>query len=90
MLTEIRRFLLLHGRATLRDIATHLEAEPAAVRGMLDVWTRKGRVRRTRATSTCGSACTRCDTALVEIYEWIGAPEDVSISRLRPFDCSAP
>jgi len=89
MLPEIRRFLLLRGRATLRDIATHLEAEPFAVRGMLEVWARKGRIRRTPATSACGSACTRCDAAVVEIYEWVGASDDVSSSGVRPFDCSA-
>jgi putative ferrous iron transport protein C len=71
MLTEIRHYLQRCRRATLADIARHLETDPAAVQGMLEHWLRKGKVGKTRATSSCGSACTRCDQATVEIYEWL-------------------
>jgi hypothetical protein len=70
ILAEIRAYLQHRGQATLADIALHFAAEPDAVRGMLDVWIRKGVVHRRTATPSCGTRCSQCDLASTEIYVW--------------------
>ncbi|MFQ5642420.1 MAG: FeoC-like transcriptional regulator [Thiogranum sp.] len=73
ILADIRRYLEQRGQATLADIALHFDADPDAVRGMLEVWMRKGMVRRQAATAACGSSCNQCDPAATEIYVWTQA-----------------
>jgi hypothetical protein len=70
ILTDIRRYLEQRGQASLGDIARHLEADPEAVRGMLEHWMRRGRVRRHLAGTACGG-CSQCEGDKLEIYEWV-------------------
>jgi predicted ArsR family transcriptional regulator len=72
MLSLIRDYLLQHEEATLIDIARHLDADVGAVRGMLEQWERKGRVERRQLNPSCGTSCTRCDPAAMEVYVWRG------------------
>ena len=73
ILVEVRRYLKQRWRATLEDIAFHVEADPRAVQGMLEQWIRKGKVRRYLLSESCGSRCNGCNTGAVEIFEWIDA-----------------
>ncbi len=70
ILSDIRNYLEKRGQASLADIALHFEADPDAVRGMLDVWIRKNRVHKQMATLSCGDSCTQCDPTTTEIYVW--------------------
>jgi putative ferrous iron transport protein C len=70
ILAEIRDYLSLRGQATLADIALHFEADPAAVRGMLQQWVRKGRIEQRKVEAACGTSCSRCDPAARELYIW--------------------
>lgn len=72
ILSEIGQYLRLHGRASLRDLATATGSTPEAVEAMLATLERKGRVRRLPAGSTCGTSCCQCDPATLALYEWIG------------------
>jgi len=71
ILSQLRRYLQLNRRAALADLALHFRMEPDALRGMLEQWRRKGRVRHLPAGTPCGGGCCRCEPATVEIYEWI-------------------
>ena len=71
ILSDIKRYLAERGQATLADIALHCDAEPNAVRGMLEQWIRKGKVEMQMASGSCGSSCSSCDPATVEIYIWL-------------------
>lgn len=73
ILSDIKRYLMERQCATLSDIALHFDSEPDAVRGMLEHWVRKGKVRKSLVTASCGSSCDKCDTATTELYEWITA-----------------
>ncbi len=73
ILSEVKRYLLEQRQATLADIALHCDAEPDAVRGMLEQWMRKGKVERRMASSDCGLGCNQCDPARVEIYTWLNS-----------------
>ncbi|MCW8862003.1 MAG: FeoC-like transcriptional regulator [Rhodospirillales bacterium] len=70
ILSQIRDYMALRGRASIGDMANHFDADMDAVRGMLDIWMRKGRVRRIESTDECGG-CSKCDPLKLEIYEWI-------------------
>jgi predicted transcriptional regulator with HTH domain len=78
ILKDIRLYLQQRGQATLGDIARHFDSDPSAVQGMLEQWVRKGKVRRSLATSSCGSSCSKCDPTSVEIYQWADGSEDTS------------
>ena len=70
ILAEIRDYLSSRGQATLADIALHFEADPDAVRGMLQQWMRKGRIEQRKVEAACGTSCNRCDPASRELYVW--------------------
>ena len=70
ILTDIRRYLEHRRQASLGDIARYLDADPEAVRGMLEHWMRKGRVRRHLAGAACGG-CGQCKADALEVYEWL-------------------
>ena len=70
ILTDIKHYLSKCKLATLKDIAVHVDADPEAVRGMLEYLIRKDRVRKHLATATCGSSCNKCDMSTVEYYQW--------------------
>lgn len=70
ILSQVRDYLKQRGQCTLSDIALHFDTDADAVRGMLDVWIRKGKVEKRSATASCGSSCQSCDPAATEIYSW--------------------
>ena len=70
ILSEIRDYLASRGQATLADISLHFDTEPDAMRGMLERWVSKGRLERRKVEAACGTSCTRCDPAAMELYVW--------------------
>jgi len=72
ILADIRGYLQQRGQASLADLALHFDTDADAMRGMLQVWVRKGMVHKLVATASCGSSCTRCDSAATEVYAWQG------------------
>lgn len=82
ILSQIRDYLKQRGQCTLSDIALHFDTDADAVRGMLDVWIKKGKVERRSATASCGTSCQSCDPATTEVYFWKALAEktiDVSL-----------
>ncbi|MEW8029792.1 MAG: FeoC-like transcriptional regulator [Candidatus Thiodiazotropha sp.] len=71
MLSTIRDYLSRRGQATLAEIALYVDAEPDAVRGMLEQWIHKGRVEQRKVDVACGTSCNRCDPAAMELYVWL-------------------
>jgi len=55
----------------LADLIIHFDMDADALRGMLDKWISKGKVRKLPLTASCGTSCCQCDTTLTEIYEWV-------------------
>jgi len=70
ILSNIRDYLKQRGQCTLSDIALHFDTDADAVRGMLEVWIRKGKVKKRSATDSCGTSCQSCDPAAIEVYSW--------------------
>ncbi len=70
ILSQVRDYLKQRGQCTLSDIALHFDMDADAVRGMLDIWRRKGKVEKHSATESCGISCQSCDPATTEVYSW--------------------
>ncbi len=73
ILSDIKQYLAQRGNASLSDLCIHFDANPEAMRGMLEQWMRKGRVQRHSASASCGSSCNKCDMDSTEIYQWVDA-----------------
>lgn len=71
ILSELTSYLARHRQAPLMDLVNRFGSSPEALRAMLGVLARKGRVRRVADGSACASGCRQCDPASVEIYEWV-------------------
>jgi len=70
ILSDLRHYLEGRPQSTLAEMALHFRADPEALRGMLEVWIRKGKVEKRLATASCGSHCGHCDPLAAEIYRW--------------------
>jgi len=72
IISELIGYLEQHRRVGLMDLAYRFEASPDALRGMLAILERKGRVRRVTGSAGCGPGCGKCDPTGIETFEWIG------------------
>ncbi len=70
ILSHLSDYLKAHRRAALTDMATALDATPDALREMLAVLERKGRVHKLPGGTACGGGCNKCSPSSVELYEW--------------------
>lgn len=70
ILSQVRDYLKQRGQCSLSDIALHFDTDANAVRGMLDIWIKKGKVEKRSATESCGTSCQSCDPAATEVYIW--------------------
>ncbi len=73
ILSRVSEYLKSHRRAAVTDMAIALEVTPEALREMLGILQRKGRIRKLPAGTACGGGCNKCNSATVEIYEWVGS-----------------
>ena len=69
ILSELKQYLAEYRRVSLTDMVNRFDADPDALRGMLAVLERKGRVRKLDVQA-CGT-CSKCDPVAAEIYEII-------------------
>lgn len=70
ILAQISDYLKFRGRASVIDMAHGLNATPEALRDMLAVLERKGRVRKLPTGTHCGGGCSKCSPESIELYEW--------------------
>ncbi len=71
ILTDIKQYLQTNNRAVLIDLARHFDVTPDAMRGMLEHWIRKGKIKHLKG-NICSKGCCQSKPADLEIYEWIG------------------
>ena len=72
ILTELRAYLIPPRRVAIADLASRFAIQPSALRGMLETFVRKGRVRRVEGGAGDCSGCAKCEAYALEIYEWTG------------------
>ena len=78
ILSDLTHYLAEQKRVALTDISYHFDTDPQALRMMLSMLERKGRVRKLPAGTPCGGGCCNCDPASIEIYEWVDAADGES------------
>ena len=74
MLLEIKHYLIERHQTSLRDLALHFNTDLDAMRGMLEPWINKGKVRKCAAETICGGCSEGCAAASegeMEVYEWV-------------------
>lgn len=69
-LIELKNYLSERREASLGEITAHFAADQDMVRGMLEVWQRKGKVTCLQAPK-CGG-CNQCGAPPLEVYQWQG------------------
>ena len=87
ILSAIRDYIKQRGQCSLSDIALHFDCDADAVRGMLEVWVRKGQVEKNSATPSCGTSCQSCDPATTEVYTWHESNGYKTIDVTIPGNC---
>lgn len=70
ILSELRSYLKERKSVTLRDLMLHFDTDAEALRGMLQILMAKNYVKKASAKEACGTSCCKCDSTLVEIYEY--------------------
>lgn len=70
ILAELKNYVEQRGQISLRDAALHFDAEPEAIRGMLEFWVSKGRISKHGPVGTCAGGCACGATEQGEIYVW--------------------
>ncbi len=81
ILNDIKSYVKLRKQVSLKDIALHFDIEVEAVKGLLDFWIQKGRIKLSSSNSSCNtgscSSCSQQDSS--EIYEWNPQIGNISI-----------
>ncbi len=70
ILSDIKKYFSQNTTLDLQTLSLHFDTEPDAMRGMLEHWIRKGKVRK-QIVKNCAKGCSICDPTGMEIYEWI-------------------
>ena len=70
ILRDIRAYLQEHRHTSLNDLCVHFNTQPDAMRGMLDQWISRGKVRCCPAVA-CKGCASSCAAAPGESYEWV-------------------
>jgi len=72
ILSDIKKYLVEHKHVELKDLAYHFDSDPEAMKGMLEQWIHKGKLRKITEQKSCKSCCNCCGSESAEIYEWTG------------------
>ena len=71
ILSEIKRYFSQQLVASLADLSVHFRVEPDAMRGMLEQWIRKGKLRKLPQGTPCPNCCEACKSESLELYKWL-------------------
>ena len=71
ILADLKTYLIQHRRADLADLSARFDVDCEALRGMLEAWVARGRVRlEASGPNTCKTCC-GCELTSPEVYEWV-------------------
>ena len=71
ILSDLKDFMLEHRVVSIEDLIIHLDTDPDTIREMLEVWIRKGKVRKIEDMEKICHKCPQCQMMAGEFYEWI-------------------
>lgn len=80
ILSELKVFVKQRGEVSLTDIVNHFDTDPQAVRGMLEFWINKGKLKRIDTPQPCKGSCScQVSEAAGERYRWNPQLDNISI-----------
>ncbi len=79
ILQEVKQYVKSREQVSLQDIALHFDKEPETVRGILDFWVRKGRIKLKSQPPSCSGNCHCSANQAQEVYQWNPQLGNISI-----------
>lgn len=70
ILIDVRDYLQQRQQTSLSDLCNHFHMAPEAMRGLLDQWIRRGKIKQCQPTA-CGQCSLSCASAPGDSYEWV-------------------
>jgi len=72
ILIDLKHYLEKNKCLSINDLALHFDLSHDAIRGMLDHWIAKSRVKKILCRGECGKGCFSCNKSTkMELYEWV-------------------
>ncbi len=69
ILSDLKDYVKSRRQVSLKDAALHFDVEPEAIRGMLEFWVNKGKIRKYSNQADCGG-CSCSFQEDRELYAW--------------------
>ncbi len=81
--SSIKAYLKRRGMAPMSDLVNRFDGDADAVRGVLEFWKRKGRVREIEPQAGCSGGCSGCSRTAcgalgpdASVYAWVDLEEE--------------
>lgn len=76
ILAELRDYVQRNRVVSIAGLIAHFDMDPNTLREMLEVWIRKGKIRKVQVDDCSSSPimcqkCLQCHMQSAELYEWI-------------------
>lgn len=72
MLLQIRDYVVREGVVSTQQLTREFHLELSALQPMLDLWVRKGLIRKVEENNKCQSSCFKCRAHSPQFYEKCG------------------
>ena len=83
ILSDLKNYVKARRQVSLKDVALHFDAEPEAIKGMLEFWINKGKIRKQANESSCSGGCSCSYKEDEELYAWNPQLGQISIEVPR-------
>ncbi len=70
-LVELKKYLKERRFTPMQDLVNRFRTDAGTIEPMLDIWIRKGRLKRHRCEGACQKGCGGCSSSDVEFLEWL-------------------
>lgn len=71
ILITLKQYLIQRRHVTMQNLINHFKLDPEILRDMLNLFIRKGHLKKKQKTNACGSKCIKCHPNMIEVYEWL-------------------
>jgi putative ferrous iron transport protein C len=79
ILSDLKNYVKSRQQVSLTDMALHFDAEPEAIKGMMEFWIGKGKIKKYSNNPVCGGGCSCSYKEAEELYAWNPQLEHISI-----------
>lgn len=84
ILAKIKHYLSSQHSVTLNDLSIHFDTDPEALRDMLQLWVKKGKIKIIQTEGRCVGKCGKCTCASIETYQWVQSQAIRPVQKVKP------